>query len=491
LGSAIVAAKRWQIDSVVFSSQTPDSGESGYDEFLMPAPIEQVDAYLASHADELVDELKSFLRIPSVSADSAFKPDVRRAAEFVKQHLDGAGLKTELVETAGHPIVYAEWLGAPGAPTALVYGHYDVQPPDPLDEWTTPPFEPTVRDGRIYARGATDDKGQLFTHIKSVEAWLKSEKKLPVNVKFVIEGEEEVGSNNLDLFLEKSKTKLKADVAVISDTSQFAPNVPAITYGLRGIIACEVLLRGANQDQHSGVFGGSIPNPVNMLARLIAGLHDANGRVQIPGFYDDIPPLSDAERKRIAALPFDEAAYLRELGVGAAWGESGFTTLERRWCRPTCDVNGIKGGYQGEGPKTIIPASATAKITCRLVPNQNAEKIIASLEDRLRELCPAGMRLEFRSFHGCPAFVFDTSSRFMKAAESAIETAFGVAPVFIREGGSIPVVASFRDILGLDTLLLGWGQNTDNLHGPNEHFSLADFHRGTRASAHLWAELAK
>jgi acetylornithine deacetylase/succinyl-diaminopimelate desuccinylase-like protein len=310
-------------------------------------------------------------------------------------------------------------------------------------------------------------------------------------VKFVVEGEEEVGSNNLDIYLEKNKSRLQSDLAVISDTSQFAPDVPAITYGLRGIVACEVTLRGPRQDLHSGVFGGSIANPVNALAKLIAGLHDDQGRVQIPGFYDDIPPLSNEERKQLAALPFDETAYLRDLKVPAAWGEAGYTTIERRWARPTCDVNGIKGGYQGEGPKTIVPASATAKITCRLVPNQDPHKIVAGLERRLRELCPPGITLEFQTAHGCPGFVFDTNSPYMTAAKTAIRDAFGVEPVMIREGGSIPVVETFRRLLGLDTLLLGWGQNTDNLHSPNEHFHLADFHRGTRASAHLWAELAR
>lgn len=449
-----------------------------------------LDQYLATHADRFVQELKAFLRIRTVSADSTLKAEVRKGAEFVRFQMESAGLKAELIETAGHPIVYGEWLGAPDAPTVLIYGHYDVQPPDPLNEWITPPFEPTERDGCLFARGATDDKGQVFTHLKSVEAWMKTAGRLPVNVKFVIEGEEEVGSRNLDDFLEANKTRLKSDVAVISDTSQFAVNVPAITYGLRGIVACEVTVRGPNQDLHSGVFGGAVANPVNALARLIAGLHDREGRVHVPGFYDDVSELSVEERKGFAALPFDEAAFLKELGITEGWGEAGYTTLERRWARPTCDVNGIKGGYQGEGPKTIVPASATAKITCRLVPRQDPQKIVESLEAWLQQECPRGVTLEFKAWHGCPAFVFDAGSRFMGAARKAIETAFGVPPVLIREGGSIPVVANFRTVLGVDTLLLGWGQNTDNLHGPNEHFHLADFHRGTRASAHLWQELA-
>ncbi len=455
----------------------------------MPTPLDQIDRYLADNADRHLAELKQFLRIPSVSADSRHKPDVRKAADFVMSHFRSASLDAELVETAGHPICYGHWLKAVGAPTVLIYGHYDVQPPDPLDKWISPPFEPTVRDACLYARGATDDKGQVFTHIKSIEAWMKVAGTLPINVKFIIEGEEEVGSNNLDIFLEENKSRLAADVAVISDTSQFAVDVPAITYGLRGILACEVTLRGPNSDKHSGVFGGAIANPVNALARLIAGLHDDQGRITIKGFYDDIPPLSADERQQLARLPFDERQFLKDLGIDAAWGEAGYSSLERRWARPTCDVNGITGGYQGEGPKTIIPSWATAKITCRLVPNQNPEKIAAGLDARLRELCPPGAKLEFRTWHGCPAFVFDPTSRYMAAAKKAIATAFGVEPVMIREGGSIPVVASFQSLLGLDTLLLGWGQNSDNLHGPNEHFHLEDFRRGTRASAHLWHEL--
>ncbi|MBS0260909.1 MAG: dipeptidase [Planctomycetes bacterium] len=455
----------------------------------MPEILEQIDRYLADNADRHLDELKQFLRIPSVSADSRHKPDVRKAAEFVLSHFRAAGLESELVETAGHPICYGHWLKAPGSPTVLIYGHYDVQPPDPLDKWITPPFEPTERDGCLYARGATDDKGQVFTHVKSLEAWMKVVGKLPVNVKFIIEGEEEVGSNNLDLFLETNKARLQSDVAVISDTSQYARDIPAITYGLRGIIACEVTVRGPNTDKHSGVFGGAIANPVNILARMIAGLHDDEGRITIPGFYDGVLPLSPQEREGFAKLPFNEQQFLADLGVPAGWGEAGYTSIERRWARPTCDVNGITGGYQGEGPKTIIPSWARAKITCRLVPHQDPVKVVKALEARLRQLAPAGVQVEVQPFHGCPAFVFDPNSKYITAAKKAIADAFGVAPVLIREGGSIPVVASFQSLLGLGTLLLGWGQNSDNLHGPNEHFHIADFRRGTRASAHLWHEL--
>jgi acetylornithine deacetylase/succinyl-diaminopimelate desuccinylase-like protein len=314
---------------------------------------------------------------------------------------------------------------------------------------------------------------------------------VPVNLKYVIEGEEEVGSNHLELFLADWKSRLAADVAVISDTSQFGPGRPAVTHGLRGIIACEVTVHGPRQDLHSGIFGGSIANPANGLARLIASLHDDTGRIQIPGFYDGIPPLTAAERQRLRDLGFDEGAYLAEIAVAAPHGEPGYTTLERRWVRPTCDVNGLTSGYQGEGPKTIIPSWARAKITCRLVPGQDPERLVQALEAYLRQGLQPGLRLEFQSWHGCPGYVFDTDNRFMQAACRAITTAFEVPPVFIREGGTIPVVESFRRILGLDTLLLGWGQNTDNLHGPNEHFALRDFHRGIRASAHLWHELSR
>ena len=445
---------------------------------------------LNASREQAVEQLKALLRIPTVSADSRFKDDVRRGADFVRNALAAAGLKAELCPTPGNPVVYGEWLNAPGAPTVLIYGHYDVQPPDPLDKWTTPAFEPTVRNGAIYARGATDDKGQVWTHVLSVAAWLKATGSLPVNVKFVIEGEEEVGSRNLDDFLATNREKLQCDVAVISDTSQYGPGMPAITYGLRGILACEVTVVGPNRDLHSGVFGGSVWNPVNALCRLISKLHDDQGRIQVPGFYDDVMPLTTAEREQFQTLPFDEQKYKAKLGVEAVFGEAGFTTLERRWARPTCDVNGIFGGYSGEGPKTIVPSSATAKITCRLVPNQVPDQQTAALEAFFRANCPAGVTLHFTAQHGGWPTVAELDSPFMAAARRAIAQAFGTAPVMIREGGSIPVVATFKQILGADTLLLGWGQDTDNLHSPDEHFSLEDFHRGTLASACLWQELA-
>ena len=454
--------------------------------------LPEIDSYLSANAARFEDELCELLRIPSVSADSTRKGEVRRAAEWVAAQFRGLGLEVELCETAGHPIVFAEAKADPSKPTVLVYGHYDVQPPDPLDLWTTPPFEPTRRDGNIVARGATDDKGQMFTHVKSAEAWLKGTKgKLPVNLKFLIEGEEEVGSAHLDQFIEANKTKLKADVVVISDTSQFGPGRPAITYGLRGIAYYELKLQGPSRDLHSGTFGGGVMNPANALARVLATIIDERGRIQVPGFYDDVQPLTDLERQQFAALPFDEAQFMKAIGLTAVAGEEGFTTLERRWARPTFDINGLTSGYQGEGAKTVLPAKASAKFSFRLVPKQDPEKIRVALEAHLRRVLPSGVTMELTAFHGAPGVVVPLESPFVAAAVTAVESGFGRKPVFIREGGSIPVVSTFHELLGLDPLLLGWGLDDDNTHSPNEKFCLADFHRGIKASAYLWHEIGK
>ena len=453
--------------------------------------MSQLDDYLKQHSDRHEQELCELLRIASVSADSAHRDDVRKAAEWVASQFRGMKLKTEVVETAGNPIVYAESPPVPGAPTVLVYGHYDVQPPDPLGEWKTPPFEPTIRDGNLYARGATDDKGQMLTHLNSAEAWLASEGKLPLQLKFLIEGEEEIGSPNLAKFIGNEKARLACDCVVISDTSQFAAGVPAITYGLRGIAYYELRLTGPKQDLHSGTFGGAVANPANVLTKILAALVNDQGQVQVPGFYDDVTPLTDRERKAFAALPFDEADFMRKLGVAGLQGEVGFTTLERRWARPTFDINGLWSGYQGEGAKTILPARAGAKFSFRLVPNQDPHKLTGALEKRIRELVPAGITMELIDFHGAPGVVVPLDSPYVAAAERAIEEGFGRRPVFMREGGSIPVVATFHDLLGVDTLLLGWGLDDDNAHSPNEKFCLADFHRGIKASAHLWRQLGE
>lgn len=451
--------------------------------------MHDIDQYLAEKSRRFEDDLCELLAIPSVSADSRHKPDMARAADWVAATFRGMGLKVETIPTSGHPLVYAESPVVPGAPTVLVYGHYDVQPPDPLGEWISPPFEPTRRDGNLYARGATDDKGQMLTHVKSAQAWLDVRGKLPVHLKFLIEGEEEVGSRGLYEFLPRHREKLACDIVVISDTSQFGPNRPAITYGLRGIQYFELKLQGPKQDLHSGTFGGGVTNPVNTLCRLLAALVDDQGRVQIPGFYDDVLPLTERERRQFADLPFDEGAFQKQLGVQGLTGEAGYTTLERRWARPTYDLNGITGGYQGEGAKTVLPARASAKFSFRLVPDQDPHKIAVALEKRLRELCPPGIQMELVDMHGAPGVVVPLDSPYVEAAARAIEHGFGRAPVYIREGGSIPIVTAFRKQLGVDTLLLGWGLDDDNTHSPNEKFSLADYQRGIRASAALWGEL--
>ena len=453
--------------------------------------MSKLDTYLQENRDQFEKELADFLRIPSISADSRYKQEMGKASTWVAEQFQGMGLETELIETDGHPLVYAESPAVEGAPTVLVYGHYDVQPPDPLDEWITPPFEPTKRDGNIYARGATDDKGQVLTHIKSAQAWMETEGHLPIQVKFLIEGEEEMGSGGLYRYLAESSDRLACDVLVISDTSQFGPGQPAITYGLKGIVYYELHLQGPKQDLHSGSFGGAVTNPVNTLAHLLASLVDAEGRIQIPGFYEDVDPLDTKERNQLAALPFDETVFMQQIGVDGLSGEAGYTTLERRWARPTYDVNGIWGGYQGEGEKTILPASGGAKFSFRLVPNQDPDKIIESLREFLLAQLPPGIKFDLNSTHGAPGVVVSLDSPYMTAAARAIERGFGQSPVFIREGGSIPIVTTFFESLGVDVLLLGWGLDDDNMHSPNEKFSLADFHRGIKASAYLWQELSE
>lgn len=454
--------------------------------------MQAVDAYLSENAERFEDDLCELLRIPSVSADSAHRDDVLRAAQWLKRHVEQIGLKVRLCDTPGNPIVYAETEPVAGAPTVLVYGHYDVQPPDPLDQWISPPFEPTRRDGNLYARGATDDKGQMLTHVKSAEAWLATAGKLPIHLKFLIEGEEEIGSANLEKFVAAQRELLACDIVVISDTSQFGPDQPAITYGLRGIAYYELRLRGPKQDLHSGSFGGAVRNPANVLAELLAALVDDQGRVQVPGFYDDVLELTEQERAQLAALPYDEAQFARQLGVAAlSGGEKNYTSLERRWVRPTYDVNGLWGGYQGEGAKTVLPATAGAKFSFRLVPKQDPAKITASLRSFLESRCPAGIEMKLIDTHGAPGVVVPLNSPYVKAASNAIQQGFGHPPLFIREGGSIPVVSTFHEVLGVDTLLLGWGLNDDNPHSPNEKFCLKDFHRGIKASAYLWQQLGK
>lgn len=455
--------------------------------------LQAIDRYLQETQPESLETLKSLLRIPSVSADPAFQGDVTRAAESVADALRGAGLKTEIIPTEGPPLVYAETAPVPGKPVVLVYGHYDVQPPDPLDLWETPPFEPTERDGNLYARGATDDKGQVLTHVQSVAAWAKTAGSLPLQIKFLIEGEEEVGSEQFESYLKTpaAAEKLACDVIVISDSSQYAQGQPAITYGLRGIAYFEVHFHGPKQDLHSGSFGGAVNNPANALARFLAKLVDDSGQIQLPGFYDSVQPLEDAERQMWAGLNFSDAAFAKELGVNGLQGETGYTTLERRWARPTCDVHGLWSGYQGEGGKTIIPATAAAKVSFRLVPNQSPKEVAKQMQSFIEANTPTGIRVELIDLHGGPGIVVNPHSPFIAAAQIAVEAAFGKPAVLIREGGSIPIVADMVKLLDADVLLLGWGQNDDGAHSPNEKFSIADYFRGIRASAHLWQQLAE
>ncbi len=454
--------------------------------------VQAINRYLQQSQPNHLNQLKELLRIPSISADSQYRADVDRAAQSVMDTLESAGLRAELIETDGPPLVYAESPPVEGKPVALVYGHYDVQPPDPLDLWTTPPFEPTEREGNLYARGATDDKGQMLTHVHAVEAWTKSGQQLPMQVKFLIEGEEEVGSEQFAAYLKtpEAARKLDCDVVVISDSCQYEEGQPAITYGLRGIAYFEVHFHGPKQDLHSGSFGGAVTNPANALARFLSQLVDEQGRIQLPGFYDPVQPLDEQERGMWSKLKFDDGQFAQQLGVDGLSGESGFTTLERRWARPTCDVHGLWGGYQGEGGKTIIPSFAAAKVSFRLVPDQRPEQVAEQMQKFVDEHTPTGIRAELIDLHGGPGVVVDHSSPFVAAAARSIEQAFGKAPVLIREGGSIPIVADMVDTLKADVLLLGWGLNDDGAHSPNEKFKIDDYFRGIQASSILWKELA-
>lgn len=447
--------------------------------------------YLEKNREQFEADLIELLKIPSVSNESKYHDDVVRAAQWMADHFQQIGLEPTLYETEGFPVVYAETPPVEGAPTVLVYGHYDVQPADPESDWITKPFEPDVRDGNVYARGATDDKGQMLTHVKSAQAWLATAGSLPLQLKFLIEGEEEVGSQNLYPFIEEHRELLSCDVAVISDTSQFGPGQPAITYGLKGIAYFELRVTGPKRDLHSGSFGGAVMNPLNALTEMLAALVDEERRVQIPGFYDDVTTLGDRERSQLGALPFDEQVFMEQIGVEAVNGEVGYTTLERRWARPTYDIHGIWGGYQDAGSKTVLPHHAGAKFSFRLVPDQDPAAIAESLENMLQEICPAGITMELVDMHGAPGVVVPLKSDFMTAATHAIEKGFGHSPLFIREGGSIPVVNALHDRLGVDTLLLGWGLDDDNTHAPNEKFSLADYFRGIKASTYLWQEISK
>lgn len=435
-----------------------------------------------------LENLKDFLRIPSISADPAYKADVERAARWLEARLGGLSFEVEVIPTPGHPIVYAEKRVSPSAPTVLIYGHYDVQPPDPLELWHTPPFEPTIREGRLYARGASDDKGQLYAHIAAVE---NLGPELGVNVKFLIEGEEEVSSTHLEPFVRANRERLKADVLLISDGSMYAPGVPSLEYGLRGLVYMEVQLEGASRDLHSGTYGGAAPNPIHAAAWMIAKLKGEDGRILVPGFYDAVRPLSEAEEANFASLPFDAGEFARSIGAEALPGEPGWGVLERTWVRPTLDVNGIWGGYQGEGSKTVIPAKAGFKFSMRLVPDQEPQAIQKAVTAYLHQILPAGYRMKIL-YHGTgKPVVTDIASPPMQAAMRALEQAWGRKPVFTRAGGSIPIVASFQELLGTPIVLMGMGLNDDNLHSPNEKFDLECFEKGIQASENLLRLLAR
>ncbi len=437
-----------------------------------------------------VEELAEFLRIPSVSTDSRHATDVRRAAEWVVRRLETLGFQARLHETRKHPIISGLRGRDPGLPTLLIYGHYDVQPPDPLDEWVSPPFSPTVRDGFIYARGATDNKGQCLTYLKAVEAVLRIEGKLPLNVKVLIEGEEEIGSPSLASFFEENGESLRADAVAVSDGSQFASGVPAITYGLRGLSYFQVEIQGPRFDLHSGSFGGVVANPAQVLAEMLVRLKKPDGTVAIPGFYDEVAELEPWEREEMASLPFDEAEFRQYLGVDLLVGEPGYTPMERKCARPTLDVNGIWGGFSGEGAKTIIPARAGAKVSMRLVPNQCAAAIDRLFEAFIQSLAPSGVQVKITNIHGNDPVLISRDESGVQAAARAVDIGFGKRPVFIREGGSIPIVTLFKESLGArNILLLGWGRPDDGAHSPNERFSLDDFHRGIRSAAALFYEL--
>ena len=450
-----------------------------------------VDEHIESHKDRFLNELLDLLRIPSVSADPKYKADVIRCAEAVKQRMTEAGLdNVNVYTTRGNPIVYGEKITDPGKPTVLIYGHYDVQPPDPMDLWDSPPFEPVVKNGLVYARGSADDKGQFYMHVKAVEAMLRTGH-LPCNVKMMIEGEEEVGSTHLGTFVKENKQQLAADVVLISDTAMIANDVPSINTGLRGLSYLEVEVTGPNRDLHSGVYGGAVANPINVLCDLISSLHDKDRRIAIPGFYDTVRELSGAERQSLAKAPFDEEAYMKDLGVEALDGEKGYRAPERASIRPTLDVNGIWGGYIGEGAKTVLPSKAYAKISMRLVPDQKSDAITQLFVDHFKKIAPSFVQVKVTPHHGGEAAVTPTDSAAYQAASLAMEETFGKKPIPTRGGGSIPIVALFEKELGLKTILLGFGLDSDNIHSPNEHYGVFNFMIGIQTIPKFFQHFAE
>jgi acetylornithine deacetylase/succinyl-diaminopimelate desuccinylase-like protein len=456
----------------------------------MPVPRD-LDAFFTANSPRIRDELFAFLRIPSVSARSEHSADTARAADWMADSLRAVGLHATVYPTAGHPIVVGEWRGAPGAPTVLVYGHYDVQPPEPLDLWDSPPFEPTIREGKIFARGSVDDKGQIFLHAKALEAHLTVRGSLPLNIVFLAEGEEEIGSPNLTPFVEEHEDLLRADAVVISDSSMFAPGLPSILSSLRGLAYFQIDVQGPTTDLHSGSYGGAVINPATALARIIATFHDERGHVAIPSFYDRVREWTPADRAQVRALPFDDDVFRRETGAPALGGEVGFTTLERIWARPTCEVNGLLSGYTGEGAKTVLPSRAMAKVSCRLVPDQDPGEIERLLQAHVEGAAPREVTVKVTHLHGGKPWRASLDGPLYDAARRALGAAFGREPVVVGEGGSIPVVGDFDRVLAGPVLLMGFGLPGENAHAPNEWISEENFERGMRAVATLWEEVAR
>lgn len=449
-------------------------------------------AYAHDHREEALEQLKAFLRIPSVSALGEHRADVMAAAQWLQQQLERIGLEHVSIEpTAGHPIVYADWLHAAGAPTVLVYGHYDVQPPDPLSEWQSAPFEPTERDGKLYARGSSDDKGQLWIHVKALEALMQADGTLPVNVKCLFEGEEEVGSEHLDEWILANRERLAADVAVISDSHILSEEQPTIVYGLRGLAYLEVHVETSRGDLHSGTYGGAVHNPVQALCEIVAQLHDANGTITVPGFYDEVRALSESERGELARVPYTDATLLAETGAPQPWGEREFTVVERTTARPTLELNGIWGGFSGEGAKTVLPARAGAKISMRLVPDQDPWRIADLVSEQIQRLAPPTVRVTVKQLHHGKGAIVPPDIPAMQSASAAYEEIFGTRPIFTRSGGSIPVVATLQKELGMNTVLMGFGLPDDNLHAPNEKFTLSMFYRGIETAIIFYQKLAQ
>ncbi|GKW45509.1 dipeptidase [Planococcus sp. NCCP-2050] len=451
-----------------------------------------IDQYFKDHREEHLEELKAFLRIPSISSLSEHKDDIRKGAEWLKEAMLKAGLENaEVFETEGHPVVYADWLHAEGKPTVLVYGHYDVQPVDPLNLWESAPFDPQIRDNKLFARGASDDKGQTFMHVKAVEALLQLNGELPVNIKFIVEGEEEVGSPNLPLYVEQNKDQLKADVIVISDTGMQGPGRPAVCYGLRGLAGIQIDVKGPKGDLHSGLYGGAVQNPLHAVVEILQSFRDKEGVIQVEGFYEDVLPVSDEERAEFASLEFDLEHEKKEIGITEDFGEKGYSFVERTWIRPTLEINGITGGFSGEGIKTVLPAEASAKITCRLVPNQDPDDIVAKLRAHIDAHKPAGVTVEITDFDKGKPFLTPFDHPAIQAAGRSYEKIYQVPTAFTRMGGSVPIVAVFDEVLELPVVLMGFGLASENFHAPNEHFHLENFDKGLRVISDYLFEAAK